>query len=45
MEINISSVNKILSWYSVDFGKSETKVMNFVVNYDEPSNSKTCWDY
>ena len=40
MEINISSVNKILSLYSVDFDKSETEVMKFVSNYGEPSKSE-----
>ena len=40
MEINISFVNKILSWYSMDFGKSETEVMKFVAKYGDPSKSE-----
>ncbi|MQM18987.1 hypothetical protein Taro_051987 [Colocasia esculenta] len=39
-ESKVASVNKILKWYSVDFGKSETEVMKHAANYLEPSKSE-----
>ncbi|XP_058096651.1 uncharacterized protein LOC131242188 [Magnolia sinica] len=40
MEAKAASVNKILKWYSADFGKNEAEVMKHVANYLEPAKSE-----
>ncbi|KAL1309990.1 hypothetical protein HN51_052701 [Arachis hypogaea] len=39
-----ASANKILKWYSIDFGKSEVEVLKHVSNYLDPSNSEVLLD-
>lgn len=36
----VASVSKILSWYSVDFGKNEMEVIKHAANYLEPAKSE-----
>lgn len=40
----VVSVNKILQWYSADFGKSEAEVIKHAANYLEPSKSQQLLD-
>ncbi|KAL0366438.1 UNVERIFIED_CONTAM: hypothetical protein Sradi_3533900 [Sesamum radiatum] len=37
---NIVYVSKILSWYSVDFGKNEVEVLRHAANYLDPADSQ-----
>ncbi|KAJ4814003.1 hypothetical protein LUZ62_026569 [Rhynchospora pubera] len=38
-EAKVASANRILHWYSVDFGKNETEVLKHAANYMEPTKS------
>ncbi|XP_010261167.1 PREDICTED: uncharacterized protein LOC104600058 [Nelumbo nucifera] len=40
VEAKVASVNRILRWYSVDFGKNDTEVLKYVANYLEPEKSE-----